>query len=87
MSIYVAMIIGFVIGMSLSYLVHWWVGASLKEMVEISSELADEAREYSEASDRIQSDMDRRFADLQRAKRSLEEQYGLGAVERALRDG
>jgi hypothetical protein len=84
MTLYTAAVLGFILGLAVSWGLHAFTGRALKDMVKRSREMADEAREMADASSRITADMDRRMEDLRNARRMLEDKYGEQPTSEAL---
>jgi hypothetical protein len=86
MSTFVAIALGFFLGATISWLLHRWAGQSIAEMRKVSLQLAEEAREIAEGSERVNADIDRRMTDLLRAKTYLEDRWGGSIVRSAIEE-
>jgi len=84
MTLYTAAVLGFILGLAVSWGLHAFTGRAIKDMVKRSREMADEAREMAKTSSRITADMDRRMEDLRNARRLLETDHGTFAAARAI---
>lgn len=84
MTLYTAAVLGFILGLAVSWGLHALTGRAIADMAKRSREMADEAREMAEASSRVTADMERRMEDLRNARRLLESDHGAFKATKAI---